>query len=81
MLPDLYEETRRWVRLLRDLGRGEDAESLDRGLYGATSGEALALIGAAVQSSLRSRPRLPAAVRDRLKRLQGEVDRVLRSPR
>ncbi len=81
MLQDLYAEAGRCVLLLRENGFAAEAEALDRGLHGATSGEALALIGAAARDAVRGRRDLPPAVRERLGSLRRNVDAVLRSPR
>ena len=81
VLPDIYTESSDCVGILRTLGLADHAEELDRALCGSTSGEILALTGAAIQRILRERRKdLPPEVRDRLKRLRKAVDRALRPP-
>jgi hypothetical protein len=80
-LQGIYAETAACVALLRECGRAEDAEALDRALYGATSGEALALIGASVVQGLSRKGTLPAKTRYRLVKLRRSVDAVLRDLR
>ena len=81
MLEEVYAEAKECVALLGAAGFGDDAGELDRGLYGATSGEALALLGAASKRILRDRKDLPSDLRERLVRLRRAVDKVLRSVR
>lgn len=69
------------MRRLRELGREGDAEALERGLYGATSGEALALIAAAARGILRRRRGLPPEVADLLAGLRKEAGAALRKGR
>ena len=81
MLQDLYAEAAHCVKELRHHGMVEDADALEAGLYGATSGEALALIGAAIKAALSSDRPIPGAVRERLVRLLRDVDAALRRAR
>jgi len=81
MLQDLYAEAAHCVKELRHHGMAEDADALEAGLYGATSGEALALIGAAIEAALNSDRGVPGALRKRLVRLLKDVNATLRGAR
>lgn len=74
----LYEETESCVAALREAGLATEAEQVERGLYGATSGEALEYIGAGLDALLRSDARLSPGLRRRAERILAEADAILR---
>lgn len=79
MALDICKESLECIRLLREAGRTEDAEALDRAQYGSTSGEILCDTGIALQAALKRRPRLTGLLRDRLRALERECARAFKT--
>ena len=78
-LDEIYREVRECAAGLRASGRVAPGDAIEDALYGSTSGEIPADVGARVQRALRSERNHPTDLRGRLESLLRAVDRVLRA--